>query len=477
MTSSNSNISSELSSLYLKDDQILADLCKTYGHQCRIKILILLLQEPKDFNFFLKTLKIKKTALANHLAILKTNRLIDQHKKGNYSLSVQGYTSISSLILLNQKIALLEGKNSINSYFACKSFFAQHQLESNFVSPVPKFEKSSLTYLGAVLGIVKSFGLKFTLEDIGGYSGYSFRITVDKNSTHVAGPTAEPFWDDIYRGTEELVGRKLNVIFNPRAFFPFDQLTLEEKELIQDVMNKIKHQINSNNPVILWGIVAPEFGIVYGYNNDHIFASTFQDEDNNISIPFNIYQIVSPSGIWLMYLDSNDRLFVSQKELDQLALKRAIKIIEGMPESTFDEAWEIDNKRWTGKNVEFICGLRAFDAWANILEFGKDKQFSYDGNSYCGHCYCQGMYLSSEFLKKLAFRYEKNIFSQFLHQASINYAKAYEKMILFTQLFPFSKEKLVTKELRIIGAKYLKECKSELTEGLIFIKKALERFD
>lgn len=451
----------------------LSDVLKALSHRHRIKILLLLLEKPIEFDFLLKVLKIKKTALANHLAILKQNNLVEHRKKGVYLLSAKGFIFMKSIIKAEKKNSIFERNDSISSYLAITSFFNNHPLELNFVKNQPKYVTSWLSYLGSVLGLLKSFGSDYTLEDIGGYSGYSFRIVMDKYSTHVAGPTAGPFWDEIYTGTEQLVGKKLNVLFKPGAIFPHDQLTIEEGDLISEALNEIKIQINKNNPVILWGIKDPEFGIVYGYHNETIFASTYANSDSeNISV-FNLRDIVSPSGIWLMYFDFESNLKLNKSSLELLALKRAVKMIEGTKSITTEEAWEKVENKWYGKEITFICGLDALTQWATILESGTNEQFNYDGNAYCGECYCEGMKLSSQFLKKISKRFADKKISQILEESALFYDKAYLNMKRFTELFPFLSQREITEVEKHMGSKFINECRKNVEKSLQLIKQCI----
>lgn len=66
------------------------DILKTIAHPNRFKILILLLTGPQAFQSLLEELKLKKSALANHLTHLKDKSLIEKVHHGTYKVTNDG---------------------------------------------------------------------------------------------------------------------------------------------------------------------------------------------------------------------------------------------------------------------------------------------------------------------------------------------------------------------------------------------------
>lgn len=448
-------------------------LSRAIGNNTRIKILYYLLSEPRNVTFLLESLNLHKTALSNHLTLLKESNLIEQSKKGYYTLSIIGYNFIKSFIMASSLNLVLTGKITFDSYYDIKSNFTYQKLESNFVQPIPKISENRLTFLGSISGLLNYLKVDLSLEEVGGYSGYAFRINVGKNSTHVSGPTGGPFWNEMYLGIEQITKRKLKIIFDPGAIFPYDRLSGEEEQRLEDLLNEIKIQINQNNPVILWGIHAPEFGIVFGYANNSIYTSTFKNIGKlNLEL-VHLEDLISPSGLWYFYFKEPLNLEFTRRELDKLALQRAVRFIKGSDFSNTDEAWELNDNLWTGKEIRFVTGLKAFDVWAENLLKEDDEHYNYEGNSYCGFCYSESLLLASKFLEKLTKRYESEVLSKSLNDATKYYKQAYNNMEEFSKLFPFDEEVIVTLEKKQKGSGLLIKCRKDINQALEYIEESI----
>jgi DNA-binding HxlR family transcriptional regulator len=63
---------------------------KAIGNVNRLKILINLIKEPKAFGTLLKEIKLKRTALSNHLAQLINTNLIEKADYGVYKITGDG---------------------------------------------------------------------------------------------------------------------------------------------------------------------------------------------------------------------------------------------------------------------------------------------------------------------------------------------------------------------------------------------------
>jgi len=68
----------------------LMQVLKALGTPNRLKILIILLEEPKTFQELIDTVEIKRTALSNHLFSLKDASLVDKIHHGYYRLTQKG---------------------------------------------------------------------------------------------------------------------------------------------------------------------------------------------------------------------------------------------------------------------------------------------------------------------------------------------------------------------------------------------------
>ena len=70
---------------------------KALGTPNRLKILIILLEEPKTFQELIDNVEIKRTALSNHLASLRDASLVDKIHHGYYRLTQKGLEFLSAI--------------------------------------------------------------------------------------------------------------------------------------------------------------------------------------------------------------------------------------------------------------------------------------------------------------------------------------------------------------------------------------------
>lgn len=70
---------------------------KALGTPNRLKILIILLEEPKTFQELIDNVEIKRTALSNHLASLKNASLVDKIHHGYYRLTQKGLEFLQAI--------------------------------------------------------------------------------------------------------------------------------------------------------------------------------------------------------------------------------------------------------------------------------------------------------------------------------------------------------------------------------------------
>ncbi|MHA1532226.1 MAG: ArsR/SmtB family transcription factor [Candidatus Heimdallarchaeota archaeon] len=76
---------------------------KAFGTPNRLKILIILLEEPKTFQELIDNIEIKRTALSNHLASLRDASLVDKIHHGYYRLTQKGLAFLYALDIAYQE--------------------------------------------------------------------------------------------------------------------------------------------------------------------------------------------------------------------------------------------------------------------------------------------------------------------------------------------------------------------------------------
>ena len=334
-----------------------------------------------------------------------------------------------------------------------------------------------ISYLSIATGILRSLGEEVDLAYTGGYTGYAFHLNTAKGDTCPSAPTVAPF-ESFREGLESFGWRILFGWTGPDYVPSEDEKEIERaRGYFEDVKATLSR---TNRPVGIWGIPVPEFGIVNGFNGDNYVVSTFRSlqSESREETPIRFNQLIAPGGLSKMAFEEKIDL-PNQKILDKEALQRALTIAKGV---------DFGNEEI---NSKYVTGPDALSEWAETIEKGKvpeseehskhfegESQINYHGNSYVAACTQEGMTLASSFLMRLSRRYKSESFSHDLAEASHRYKHAAEKMIEYTELFPFSlelnwKEEEFTSEKRSKGSQLLRDTRPHLLEAIEHMETAL----
>jgi hypothetical protein len=332
-------------------------------------------------------------------------------------------------------------------------------MDEKIVSNEPVYQSCWVSYLGAVSGVLKSLGKDYDIIDVGGYSGYAFLINVSKHSTCPSGPTAHKAWLSIHQGTENL-GVKIRYYGDQKGFPEKEgEFTSEDDERAIKLFEMVKEEINiTDRPVILWGLPIPEYGIVKGYNESSksFITSTFRHLINIPENPVKYNKLEAPGCLEALFFDPTEAEKITE-EIDKKTIERAINMIEG-------------------ENIthnHYMAGIEAYNVWAKVLEGGRSENIIYHGNSYVGACTEEGKLVATEFLDRLAKKYENKPQRELLKLASKEYQKAESLMKEFTTIFPFKMEGEMPKKKCLEGAQILRSAIDPETQALKYLKEIL----
>ena len=441
----------------------IAELLRSAAHPARVRILALLLKGEREFSRLMQLTELSKTALANHLNQLIAKRLVEKAARGEYSLTADGKALLTAAATMYKESAQREKQRlELLSRRYTEGLLEGKKLNKKLVNKKVEFQPCWLTYTGAIAGSLKALGTDCDTADVGGCSGYAFLINVSRGTTCPSGPTALPAatWGQIHKGTESL-GWSLKWVLASHSSYPAKEGKPSEKEieLARKMFEGVKHVIDEQDrPVVLWGLVVPEYGIVKGYEGDCYLTSTFRSVAGQPETPVLYYDLKAPGCLEAFFF--KDKIKQDQAKVDKEALERAINFASAkMP--------VLDN---------YVSGPAALDEWANVLEkCPKDKQ-NYMGNSYVGVCVCEGRHMCAEFLKRLARKYAGKQ-SKHLKGAAQSYDKGGALMKQFTELFPFKFQGEMTQEDRKTGAEILRKVKLSEEEAIEHMKKALTQWE
>ncbi|MCP4760589.1 MAG: hypothetical protein GY870_02335 [archaeon] len=330
------------------------------------------------------------------------------------------------------------------------------------INNTPIFQGCWNSYLGAISGVLKSFGYDYDINAVGGYSGYIFLTNVIIGRLCASGMTCHNAWDEIWKGTS-LLGWEIecyadNLPFpNPEV----QDISQDDKRAI-DLFNRVKMDVDEyNRPIVVWGLVLPEYGIVKGYHNKSYLVSTYRRLINQPDTPVLYNELQAPGLIQALFFKKNKKLKIKTRtlEADKIVIKRALFMAEG--------------KGLAKKG--YIAGPSAYDEWAEVLKNGDSDVLSYHGNSYIGICLHENKQQSAIFLNYLADRYQNKQIGDLLAKSARSYQQVERYLKDFNVLFPFAMDGKMTMDKRKDGARLLSEgIKESEIEAINYLKKINE---
>ena len=328
--------------------------------------------------------------------------------------------------------------------------------DEDFILPVlPEYQPCWLSYLGAVSGVLRSLGKSYGIDQVGGYSGWSFLVNVMKENLCPSGPTAHKAYGEIVKGTESL-GFNISGINQPDLLSEEEEKTIDREVLLKRFFTQVKEDIMKlKTPAIVWGVPIPEYGIVYGFEGESYIVSSYRSLHNQPENPIKYNELQAPGGLHAFYFtDENEGITdIRNKE----AIERAIKMAKGNELTHFN----------------YVAGPEAFIQWAKLLENKNFDDNSYHGNSYVAACTREGLFISGEFLYGLSVKYASQPIGGYLNGASKLYQDAADLMKEFTIIFPFGLKGDLEKEKCIKGAGILREIKTLVINAIEQMEKAI----
>jgi DNA-binding HxlR family transcriptional regulator len=447
--------------ILLESPNAIAKLLRLAAHPARIQIMALLLQGEHEFSRLMQKTRLSKTALANHLNQLVDKELVEKTGRGEYDLTTDGKELLkTAAAMYESSVQRLEARRELLSKRYTEGLKEVKPLEKKVISKKAEYQPCWISYTGAVAGCLRALGIDCDIVDVGGHSGYAFLINVAKGITCPSGPTAFPekTWKQIRDATEEL-GWTIETLAYEGSYPEKEGApTPKEIEKAQKIFDKIKQEIDERDrPVVLWGLVVPEYGIVKGYEGNSYIVSTFRSLTGQPENPILFYDLKAPGCLDVLFF--RDKIKRRDETADKEALRRAINFASA-------KVPILSN---------YAAGPAGFDEWANVLETLPEEKQNYHGNSYVGACYCEGRELCAQFLKRLAKKYPGKQ-SKHLLKAADCYEKGWKLMKEFTQLFPFKFQGDISLANRKKGAELLRKAKPNEEEAIQHMKKAFEEW-
>jgi DNA-binding transcriptional ArsR family regulator len=438
-------------------------ILSSLGNKKRLYIMSLLLDGPKLLTSIEKELKLGKTAVAHHINLLLSSKLIERVTRGEYKISADGleflrenfniYTSSS---FKSKEEAEQRQKRYIKAY----KLRTEHNGVAKKILREAKFQKHHLTFVGAMAGAFSSLGKKVTADEIAGFTGYGFLLNVPKQGLWSSSPTSHNGFDMIIRSISKF-GWKIKKYHEPESlpsdFSHSKPLSMRDEVRANNIFEMIKKEIDKDKPVVLWGIHVPEYGIVNGYNNDNYIVSSIHtlDERFKNQIPYNK---LDAEGSVIAYMFDRKVTTKIESEDHKKSIKRAIKFAESKK-----LAFEI-----------FVSGVDAYDVWIKHIEEGFTEDTKYFGNQYMINSYLDARKSVVEYLGKLIKLYRGTPQINELYQTFYEYQKVVKIYKELSKLFPRRGFDSITEDKCKRAVILLRLLKKHELEAIACMKKAVE---
>ena len=147
----------------------ISDVLKTVSQVKRLKILALLIDNPKEFSLLLSKTKISKTALANHLSTLVDAGLIEKIMRGTYKITKDGADILKATVKAYEESEarkeIEREKKRLEIYKFYHTMEENNTMKEKLVEVISEYQPGTISYLAALTGILKSQGTDLDIVD------------------------------------------------------------------------------------------------------------------------------------------------------------------------------------------------------------------------------------------------------------------------------------------------------------------------
>jgi hypothetical protein len=283
---------------------------------------------------------------------------------------------------------------------------------------------------------------KYTYEEIMGYTGHAFHLNVRVESIDKWGPTMYD-WDGVIpRGLHNL-----GLVSKNTGYSGYH---IDVPNVMNNSIALIRQSIQMGVPVIMWEPLGPEFGIIYGYDDERHSLYVI-DAIREGEIPFN--RIGRGEDTPELYVLSIGEVFdISPNERFIGTLDLILKY--GLSDA--HETWE------------FSTGLPAYDAWINAFY---NKKIDIYGNSFNIQILKNARKSAIEFLDKVKNEFNNKQEMDLIIQSKNFLIEEMDLIIKLEILFPYPGGGNPRDEgISIKAIQLLKEIKDKEKSALLNLK-------
>jgi hypothetical protein len=300
----------------------------------------------------------------------------------------------------------------------------------------------------------------YTLVDIMGLTDHAFRININPNDVSPAGPT-------MFSPTE-LLEKGLNILgFSCEHLHGFR--TPAPLERLEEAIRFAQETIDRGIPAIGWSLFIPEFGVIYGYDDEkqELYC---KDPSHDGPLPYSKLNDLPLNFVCMVRV--RESIPVDPLQAWKSALKRIVQFAR-------EEAPTLSK--------EYRHGLAGYDAWVQAF---RNRTVNPFGNAYNAEVVGDAREFAAQFLRSLPSKClgetdEELKIRELSKEAAVHYEEVAEVFRVFQRLFPHphggepndsakAEEAIrlltLAKESESLGVAVLERMYEELLQGEVSIK-------
>lgn len=246
----------------------------------------------------------------------------------------------------------------------------------------------------------------YTLVDVMGLTGHAFRINIHPTDVSPAGPTMF--------SPSELLEKGLKTLgFTCEGLHGFRTPAPPEK--LEQAIQFAQETIDRGIPAIGWSLFIPEFGVIYGYD-DELQELYCKDPLQEGPLPYAKLNELPLNFVFML------RIRESVPSDPVQALKTAL-----------ERAIQFAHEETPTLSKEYRHGLAGYDAWIQAFRSRTVNPF---GNAYNAEVVGDAREFAAQFLKTLPAKWSGGKWCDLSLEAAQYYEKVAEALQLFQQRFP-----------------------------------------
>lgn len=267
-----------------------------------------------------------------------------------------------------------------------------------------EWKRCKTSFAGAVYAVLTYAGdVKRSLTDVMGLTAQAFRLTVEEERIDASGPEMY-FWENKFRdGLLNLGFESSHAGDGGAPPTPF---------LLNEAIAHVRRSIVRGVPTVAWDIGAPEFGIVYGYDDEEQLLYA-EDAKGKYEISYDRFGRGVSGGVFVLSVTESKS--ISDREAAANALEMAVRHAYG--ELTF---------------VGYVCGLSAYDCWIDSF---RKRRVDRIGNAYTAGIAAEARVYAAQFLRDMGAKFEAA--AALALEAAGHYETVAENLERMAERFPF----------------------------------------